>query len=80
MNDLIAATARGQPDRFQGFPTLHTPAPEAAAQELKRDVTRLGLLAVPTAEQPGSASWSSRMVTGESAGLACRLRVAQRDR
>ena len=31
------------PDRFQGFATLATPAPAAAAQELERAVTELGL-------------------------------------
>ena len=31
------------PDRFQGFATLATPAPAAAAQELERAVTKLGL-------------------------------------
>jgi predicted TIM-barrel fold metal-dependent hydrolase len=31
------------PDRFQGFATLATPAPAAAARELERAVTELGL-------------------------------------
>lgn len=43
VNDLIAATAAGRPDRFQGFATLPTPNPAAAAHELERAVTRLGL-------------------------------------
>lgn len=43
VNDLIAATVRGRPDRFEGFATLPTPAPEAAARELGRAVTELGL-------------------------------------
>jgi len=42
-NDLVAATVRAHPDRFQGFATLPTPAPEAAARELERSVCDLGL-------------------------------------
>ncbi len=42
-NNLIAATVRARPDRFQGFATLPTPAPQAAAKELERAVTELGL-------------------------------------
>lgn len=43
VNDLIAATVRRRPDRFDGFATLPTPAPDAAAKELERSVTELGL-------------------------------------
>lgn len=43
VNDLIAATVARRPDRFQGFATLPTPDPDAAARELERGVTRLGL-------------------------------------
>jgi uncharacterized protein len=42
-NDLIAETVRLRPDRFQGFATLATPDPKAAARELERAVTKLGL-------------------------------------
>ncbi len=42
-NDLLADTVRSRPDRFQGFATLATPYPAAAAQELERAVTKLGL-------------------------------------
>lgn len=42
-NDLIAAAIRRWPDRFQGFATLATPDPHAAAAELRRAVTELGL-------------------------------------
>jgi len=42
-NDLLAATVRRWPDRFQGFATLATPDPYAAAAELRRAVTELGL-------------------------------------
>jgi predicted TIM-barrel fold metal-dependent hydrolase len=42
-NDAIADTVRGRPDRFQGFATLPTPAPEAAARELERAIRELGL-------------------------------------
>lgn len=43
VNDLIAATVRRYPERFQGFATLPTPAPEQAAYELQRAVVDLGL-------------------------------------
>ena len=42
-NDRIAELVGAHPDRFQGFATLATPAPAAAAQELERAVTQLGL-------------------------------------
>ena len=42
-NDLLADTVRRRPDRFGGFATLATPDPQAAAAELKRAVTELGL-------------------------------------
>lgn len=42
-NDLIASTICSQPDRFQGFATLATPAPRQAARELERAVIELGL-------------------------------------
>ena len=42
-NDRIAELVKAHPDRFQGFATLATPAPDAAAQELERAVTKLGL-------------------------------------
>ena len=42
-NDLLARTVLDRPDRFQGLATLATPAPEHAARELERAVTRLGL-------------------------------------
>lgn len=42
-NDLVAETVRNRPDRFQGFATLPTSAPDAAARELERAVCELGL-------------------------------------
>jgi uncharacterized protein len=42
-NDRIAELVKTYPDRLEGFATLATPAPAAAAQELERAVTRLGL-------------------------------------
>ena len=42
-NDLLADVVRRWPDRLQGFATLATPDPEAAAAELRRAVTTLGL-------------------------------------
>ena len=43
VNDLLAETVRTNPERFQAFATLATPDPRAAALELERAVTRLGL-------------------------------------
>ena len=42
-NDRIAELVNAHPDRFQGFATLALPAPAAAALELERAVTKLGL-------------------------------------
>ena len=42
-NDRVAEVIAGRPDRFQGFATLPTSAPEAAARELERGVRELGL-------------------------------------
>lgn len=42
-NDRITELVSRHPDRFQGFATLAMTAPEAAAAELERAVTRLGL-------------------------------------
>lgn len=43
-NDDLAETVRGNPHRFGGFATLATQDPEAAAAELERAVTELGLV------------------------------------
>ena len=43
-NDLVAATVAKYPTRFQAFVTLPTAAPEEAALELERGVTRLGFV------------------------------------
>ena len=43
-NDDLAETVRGNPDRFGGFATLATQDPDAAAAELERAVTELGLV------------------------------------
>jgi len=42
-NDRIAELVSAHPDRLQGLATLATPAPAAAARELERAVTELGL-------------------------------------
>ncbi|NRD80893.1 amidohydrolase family protein [Bacillus sp. BRMEA1] len=42
-NDLLASAIRSHPDRLQGLATLATAAPDAAALELERSVTKLGL-------------------------------------
>jgi predicted TIM-barrel fold metal-dependent hydrolase len=43
-NDDLAETVRGNPNRFGGFATLATQDPDAAAAELDRAVTELGLV------------------------------------
>ncbi len=42
-NDLLAGIVSRRPDRFQGFATLATPDSSAAARELERAVTKLGM-------------------------------------
>jgi predicted TIM-barrel fold metal-dependent hydrolase len=42
-NDRVAEAVRAWPERFQGFATLPTPAPQEAARELERAVRELGL-------------------------------------
>ncbi|WP_309235689.1 amidohydrolase family protein [Amycolatopsis sp. SID8362] len=42
VNDGLAAAIRRHPGRLQGFATLATPAPAAAADELRRAITELG--------------------------------------
>jgi predicted TIM-barrel fold metal-dependent hydrolase len=41
-NDILFETVQKHPDRFAGFAALPTAAPEAAADELERAVTKLG--------------------------------------
>ena len=41
-NDTLADAVRRHPDRLQGFASLATPAPDAAAAELERAVRQLG--------------------------------------
>jgi 2,3-dihydroxybenzoate decarboxylase len=43
-NDDLAETVRANPTRFGGFATLATQDPDAAAAELERAVTELGLV------------------------------------
>jgi predicted TIM-barrel fold metal-dependent hydrolase len=43
-NDDLAETVRGNPLRFGGFATLATQDPDAAASELERAVTEMGLV------------------------------------
>lgn len=42
-NDVIADAVRRHPDRFQGFATLATSSPGAAAREIERSMVDLGL-------------------------------------
>lgn len=42
-NDLVASVVAKHPGRFEGFATLPTAAPDAAAEELERCVRELGL-------------------------------------
>ena len=41
-NNALAEIVNGNPERFQAFAAIPTPAPEAAAAELERAVTQLG--------------------------------------
>jgi predicted TIM-barrel fold metal-dependent hydrolase len=41
-DDVLAAAVQAHPNRFQGFATLATPRPEAAALEVDRTVKKLG--------------------------------------
>ncbi|MGO4322629.1 amidohydrolase family protein [Pseudomonas sp. KB_12] len=52
-NDQLAETAHAHPDRFSGFSTLPWQAPEAAARELERAVTELGLKGALINGRPG---------------------------
>jgi hypothetical protein len=67
-NDRIAELVNADPDRFQGFATLATPAPAAAAQELERAVTKIrakGTSALVNASQgPSQPSRLTRVRLG----------------
>jgi uncharacterized protein len=41
-NDALADVVKARPDRFQAFAMIPTPAPQSAAAELERAVTKLG--------------------------------------
>ena len=43
VNDTLAEIVKGHPERFQALATIPTSAPEAAAAELERAVSQLGL-------------------------------------
>jgi uncharacterized protein len=43
VNDTLAEVVAGNPERFHALAAIPTPAPDAAAAELERAVTRLGL-------------------------------------
>lgn len=52
-NDRLATAAQAHPTRFAGFATLPWQAPEAAARELERAVTQLGLKGALINGRPG---------------------------
>ncbi|MFI6013310.1 amidohydrolase family protein [Streptomyces sp. NPDC051243] len=58
-NDALAEVVDAHPDRFQALAAVPTPAPEAAAAELERAVTRLGfrgaMLYGRTGDKPADA-------------------------
>ena len=54
-NDRLATAAQAHPTRFAGFATLPWQAPEAAARELERAVTQLGLKGALINGRPGDS-------------------------
>jgi uncharacterized protein len=54
-NDFLADAVRRRPSRFAAFATLPTPDPSAAAEELERCVTRLGLVGALLFPRTGEA-------------------------
>ncbi|MCE0767732.1 amidohydrolase family protein [Pseudonocardia kujensis] len=52
-NDFLADAVRARPDRFAALATLPTPDPEAAAGELERCVTQLGLVGAQLVPRTG---------------------------
>ena len=53
-NDRLADAIRANPDRFSGFATLPWQNPSAAAEELERAVTQLGLAGTLLVGRPGA--------------------------
>jgi predicted TIM-barrel fold metal-dependent hydrolase len=77
-NDFLAAAVRAQPDRFAALATLPTPDPLAAADELDRAVTRLGLVGaqlVPLTGERYLDHESFRPVFEAAAGLGVPLYI-----
>jgi 2,3-dihydroxybenzoate decarboxylase len=58
VNDLMAETIRDHPSRFAGFPALPTQGPKAAARELERAVTDLGLKGALVNAHTRAATWT----------------------
>jgi predicted TIM-barrel fold metal-dependent hydrolase len=53
-NDRLAEAVKAHPDRFAGFATLPTADPRAAADELDRAASELGLIGALVGRTPGS--------------------------
>ena len=77
-NDLLASVVRSHPDRFDGFATLPTPAPAAAAYELERAVNQLGLkgaLVSGRVRERNLDHWDFEPIYEAAAALRCPLYI-----
>ncbi len=74
VNDRLASIVRGRPDKFQAFAAIPTPQPSAAAAELERAVSRLGLCGAMLYGRTGEVKPESR-VFDDLYATAARLRV-----
>ncbi len=74
VNDRLASIVRGRPDKFQAFAAIPTPQPSAAAAELERAVTQLGLRGAMLYGRTGDVKPEAR-VFDDLYATAARLRV-----
>ncbi len=74
VNDRLASIVRGRPDKFHAFAAIPTPQPSAAAAELERAVTKLGLCGAMLYGRTGDVKPESR-VFDDLYATASRLRV-----
>jgi uncharacterized protein len=74
LNDLAAATVARRPEHFAAFATLATPNPDAAASELERAVTHLGMVGAMVHRRTGDRMLDDPAFDDVFA-VAARLRV-----